>query len=213
MQTVRPLPGDSSIPNRSDIADGLAAALPESDRAAGRALLIDELLPVALHDVPNAENPRALLEVHYEAIAERLRAVHPSKRLGELKKEVLRAQLLEQQVMSLALAIARFLADHPDDLPNGLIVKRWVSVNVARFRKLTKDDFTARAEHRRNLLATWKRDVAARYPTMWQSYRIDYQTVESNLVSASTGRFFEASGGLADFLEDMGVELEDSYEF
>jgi hypothetical protein len=115
------------------------------------------------------------------------------------------SEIAEQLAASLALAVARYLKDHPDAVPNaGVWVDRDVEARMTQPVETLQEEATERLE----ALEEWKERVQDEDPSAWETGRVDYLQAQLNLQSARSGSFATASGSLADFLMAVGEQVD-----
>jgi len=57
-------------------------------------------------------------------------------------------------------------------------------------------------------LDEWRGEVREDDPETWEAGRVDFLQAQLNFQSARSGSFATASGSLADFLADMGEDVD-----
>ncbi|SRR5712691_4727620 len=121
----------------------------------------------------------------------------------ELKDEI-RAQLRA----SLALAIARYLKEHPDAKERA---GSWVRPDVEEWLDKPVEEIAAEASRRHEALDRWSERAKADAPDLWETRRVDFLHARKNLDSAESGNFQSGAGSLYDFLSDVGEQVQ-SYD-
>ena len=104
---------------------------------------------------------------------------------------------------SLALAIARYLQDHPD-----ADAGPWRDGDVDKWSGESLDAIGAEATKGLEALDEWRDEVREDDPETWEAGRVDFLQAQLNFQSARSGSFATASGSLADFLADMGEDVD-----
>jgi hypothetical protein len=187
------------------MADLLVEALPATGRRAAYALLVEQIFPKRLAGLRDHPNPRRLAELVYEELAEGLRQAEPNERLRALEAAGHRAEIRAQSVDSLALAIARYLRDHPTAASKA---GDWLDSTVERWMAMAVDGIKAEASQRLELLDAWERSVKTDFPDVWRAHRLEFLHARLNLQSARSGSFSTAAGSLYDFLTEVGAAVE-----
>jgi hypothetical protein len=100
---------------------------------------------------------------------------------------------------SQALAVARYLTDHP-----GAAAQAWRDDAVERWLREPAAAIAAEADRGLAALEAWREDS----PEEWESGRVDYLQAQLNFQSARSGSFATASGALVDFLVEMGEDVD-----
>lgn len=174
--------------------DAVLALIDPAQRDAARALLVERVLPPALAAAgDDAAHVRA-------ALVELLTATPATARLDELRAEALRAEVRELAIVALALAKARYLADHPDRAAR---VGDALDARVRALGALTPAARVAEVERRIGQLDAWERAAADR-PEVARGYRQAAREARGSLERARTGSFTSAAGSLHQFLERAG---------
>jgi hypothetical protein len=115
------------------------------------------------------------------------------------------SEIQEQLAASLALAVARYLRDHPDAVSDaGVWVDREVEARMAQPVEALQEEAAERLE----ALEDWKERAQDENPAVWETGRVDYLQAQLHLQSARSGSFATASGSLADFLMSVGEEVD-----
>jgi hypothetical protein len=196
-----------STPSMSALAIRLAQDLPASDRSAGADLLEHEILPLELRELPHAERPQQIIDRVSREVTEKLRSLPAEERLHGLREIARRAEILEQLIVSQALAVARYLHEHPEALSRAA-THHWLTPEVDTWRQRPVEEIVAEATARRARLARWEAEVPAAHPELWEQHRFDTLLVRYSLGPARTGVFTSATGNLAEFLREMGANVK-----
>lgn len=101
---------------------------------------------------------------------------------------------------SLALAIARYLHAHP-----GARAHAWRDPGVDAWLAAPVEAIQAEATAGLEALDEWRDDAA---PDEWEAGRVEFLQAQLNYQSARSGSFATAAGSLADFLADMGEDVD-----
>lgn len=205
MLQILPLPEGDLPPSYKDMADLLVKGLLETDRAEARAILIEQILPQNLIGLPYHPKPRRLAEVVYEELAEELKQGAPAQRMSVLRAAACRAEIREQAVSSLSMAIARYLKDRPNVTD---AAKDWLDPMVEKWMAMSLVDIEDEASRRLQKLERWERTVTADYSEIWNAYRLEFLHTKLNLQSARSGSFSTAAGSLYDFLISVGASVD-----
>ncbi|MGH2367278.1 MAG: hypothetical protein ACRDI2_03685 [Chloroflexota bacterium] len=200
------LPAEAQSPAVDDLADRLVEALPEGDRAAARTLLIEQILPAELSGLADHPNPQRLAEVVYERLSEALQEADAPQRLAVLRAAAGRAALREQATGALALAIARYLLEHPEA---AAAAQDWLDPMVEKWRSRSVGELAVEASQRLKRLDHWKERTQAEQPEVWNIGRTDYAYAKLTLQSARSGSFQTATGSLYDFLTSVGAPVDE----
>jgi hypothetical protein len=118
----------------------------------------------------------------------------------ELTDEI-RAQLRA----SLALAIARYLREHPEAKDRA---RSWIRPDVEEWLDKPVEEIAAEARRRHEALERWSERAKAEAPDLWETRRVDFLHARSNLDSTETGNFQSGAGSFYDFLQDVGAPAE-----
>lgn len=184
----------TTAPSAPADVDAVLALVDASQRDAARALLVERVLPPAL-----AAAGGDAAHVRAELIA-LLDATPAAARLDELRAEALRAEVRELAIAALAVAKARYLADHPDRAAR---VGEAIDARVQALRALTPAALAAEVEQRTAQLDAWERAAADR-PDVARGYRRAALEARGSLDRARTGSFTSAAGALHQFLVSAG---------
>ncbi len=106
---------------------------------------------------------------------------------------------------ALALAIARYLHDHPEAAGTAAT---WMSSDVDAWRKRSTADIAQRASDRLEDLENWRASVQSDSDA-WNADRVNYVHAKLTLQSARSGSFQTAAGSLFDFLREVGASTEE----
>ncbi len=204
--TVPAFPDGPDSPSIQTMADLLAGSVPAPDRAEARALLATEILPRELMGLPHHSKPRRLAETVYGDLADALRASGEADRVQVLRAQAAAAAVREQAVVALALAIARYMTDHPAPSP---AVQRWIDPLIEARRALGLEGIKAEASRRLSELDAWEQRSQAVFPDVYRAHRLQAQHARLALQSARSGSFASASGSLHDFLVDAGEPVQE----
>lgn len=115
------------------------------------------------------------------------------------------SEIQEQLAASLRLAVARYLKEHPDAVPEAGV---WVDNDVEATMAQPVEALRLKAADRLEALEDWKERAQDEDPAAWDIGRVDYLQAQLNLQSAQSGSFATASGSLADFLRSVGEEVD-----
>ncbi|WP_428268682.1 hypothetical protein [Haliangium sp.] len=199
--TVLPFrPGDTP-PTVEQLAELILAAIPDSDRKAATALLVNRILPVKLAGLDGHPKPERLAAIVHKDLARILSGKPPNMRLHALQVAAVQADIQAIGRDGLNLAITRYLADNPD-AEHSEQVKPWLKPELDELRALPVDSVIRRSEARIRSLRGWQERVRGDYPAEWEKQRERYLQVRGWLVAAETGQFDDVSGALDDFLRD-----------
>jgi hypothetical protein len=202
---IPPLPRGDRPPSHQEMADLLTESLPESERAEGRALLLERILPSRLSGIAEHPKPRRLAEVVYEDIADELREADDRAPLAVLRAAALRAEVEASAADSLSLAIARYLIDHPEATSTAA---DWKTTTVERWMGKPLKDLQDEATKRLSRLDELEQQIKSENPDLWEPLRIEFVHTKLNLQSARSGSFHTASGSLYDFLSALGAAVD-----
>ncbi len=106
---------------------------------------------------------------------------------------------------ALALAIARYLHDHPEAAGTAAT---WMSSDVDAWRKRSTADIAQHASDRLEDLERWRASVQSDSDA-WNADRVNYVHAKLTLQSARSGSFQTAAGSLFDFLREVGASTEE----
>lgn len=185
-----------------EMAALLAASLPAEDRAEGERLLEQEILPLDLAGLASHPRPRRLQEVVFERLAGTLAEQAPERRLEALRTALLSARAGALGRQTLALAIARYLRDHPD-APDG----PWKDEAVTRWLSAPLTSLVAEASRLLDESRELEGRLREEHPDLWEEHRSGFNQADLELSSARTGSFEVATGSLADFLTAIGARF------
>jgi hypothetical protein len=115
------------------------------------------------------------------------------------------SEIQEQLAASLALAVARYLKDHPDAVSDAGV---WVDDEVEAWMAQPVDALQDEATERLEALEDWKERAQDEDAAAWETGRVDYLQTQLNLQSSRSGSFATASGSLADFLMSVREEVD-----
>lgn len=202
---IPPLPEDDGPPSHREMADLLSESLPESERAEGRALLVERILPSKLSGLAEHPKPRRLAEVVYEDLADELRQADEGQRLEALRAVALRADAETLAADSLALAIARYLIDHPEATSTA---GDWKTTTVERWMEKPLKELQDEATKQLARLDELEQQIKSEHPDLWEPLRVEFVHTKLNLQSARSGSFRTASGSLYGFLSALGVAVD-----
>ncbi|MEA2758069.1 MAG: hypothetical protein QOH65_682 [Methylobacteriaceae bacterium] len=206
---IPPLPPGERPPALEKMAGLLSRSLPESQRAEGHALLLEQILPSRLNGLAEHPKPRRLTEVVYEDLANELRVAEQEARLAVLRAAALRAEADALAADALSLAIARYLADHPEAAD---AAADWKTAAVERWREKPLKELQDAATKRLALLDELEARIESEHPGLWEPLRLAFLHSKMNLQSARSGSFGTASGSLYSFLSALGVAV-DNFDF
>lgn len=202
---IPPLPQNERQPSHQEMADLLSEALPEAERAAGRALLLERILPAKLSGLAEHPKPRRLAEVVYESLADELREADERTRLEVLRAVALRTEVEALAADSLSLAIARYLVDHPEATR---AAADWKTTTVERWMKKPLKELQGEATKRLARLDELEQQIKSEHADLWEPLRIEFVHTKLNLQSARSGSFRTASGSLYGFLSSLGAAVD-----
>lgn len=74
---------------------------------------------------------------------------------------------------------------------------------------MSVEEIESEASRRLELLARWETETRRHHPEVWESDRVRSLQAELSLQSAKTGHFGTAAGGLHDFLQDVGADVQE----
>jgi hypothetical protein len=197
-------PSSATLPSSAELATMLARGLPERDRAAATALLVDEILPWDLRDLPRdpsaAPSPRAIVHAAYDTLANQLGEVAPERRLGRLATFACLRRGSRITRRATALAVARYVADH--GRPRSNMVVGYLGEAHEQIA-MTPDERTAEADRVEHDLAGFEHDAQAD-ADCHARLRIPLIHARLALDAARSGRFEAATGPLYVFLRYAG---------
>jgi hypothetical protein len=102
---------------------------------------------------------------------------------------------------SLALAIARYLQDRPQA---AACAGAWGDGDVQTWMGRPPDAIAAEATKGLEALDEWRDEE----PDEWEAGRVEFLQAQLNFQSARSGSFATAAGSLADFLAEMGEDVD-----
>lgn len=202
---IPPLPQNEQPPSHQEMADLLSESLLESERAAGRVLLLERILPAKLSGMAEHPKPRRLAEVVYEDLADELREADEGARLAVLRAVALRTEVEALAADSLSLAIARYLIDHPEAT---YAAADWKTTTVELWMEKPLKELQDEATKRLARLDELERQIKSEHTDLWEPLRIEFVHTKLNLQSARSGSFRTASGSLYDFLSALGAAVD-----
>lgn len=195
----------NGFPSYTNMAHLLVKALPESERAKGFMLLVEQILPKNLIGLSDHPKPHRLVEIVYEDLAFSLSQSSSCQRLETLVAASCEAEIYEQAISSLSMAIARYAKQHLDV---ALKARDWLEPTNQRWLKLSIAELQDEASQRLQKLEMWHKWAKADHANLWQAYRLQFIHTKFNLQSARSGCFSTAVGSLADFLHSVGAEFD-----
>lgn len=198
----RPAAGAEVLPIAT-LAELVAKHLPEADREEGARLLAREILPLELAGVAHHPRPRRLQEVVCEQLVAELAPQPPDRRLAILRNLLLLARLGDHGRNALALAIARYLHDHPEARP---AAGAWLRPSVAAWVAAPPAEVAAEVARRTADLQALDERLRRESPDLHSTYALELLHADLDLRAAATGSFGQAAGSLADFLREVGAE-------
>lgn len=202
---IPPLPQSDRPPSHQEMADLLSNSLPESERAEGRALLLERILPAKLSGLGEHPKPRRLAEVVYEDLADEMREADEGQRLEALRAAALRAEVEALAADSLSLTIARYLIDHPEATSTA---GDWKTTTVERWMEKPPNELQHEATKQLARLDELEQQINSEQPELWEPLRVGFVHAKLNLQSARSGFFGTASGSLYGFLSALGVAVD-----
>lgn len=221
LSTIPPYPDTAAVPPPAELAERLAGALPAPDRAAGRRLLEDDILPWRLRALAGHPRPAVLARGVYDGLAAVLAAVDSGQRLAVLRRAALDAHVGRAGEEALALAAARYVLDHPDRRP---ALARWVAAEgpgasdpraaaraaIALGLGDGAEPEAGRAAVRAEVARARRRLEVLRPSlqadrTSAEAHRLSLGHLQMALDAADTGSFATAAGPMLDMLRDAGA--------
>jgi hypothetical protein len=142
----------------------------------------------------------------YGDLADALRTSAAADRIQVLRAYAAAAAVREQAVAALALAIARYVTDHPAASPAAL---RWIDPLIDAKRALGLEGIKTEASRRLSELDAWEERSQEVFPDVYRTHRRQAQQARLALQSARSGSFATASGSLRDFLVDAGEPVQE----
>jgi hypothetical protein len=198
-------PADPIPPPSAEIAAMLVRGLPAHDRAAATRLLIDEILPWDLRDLPGDPTavpaPRAIARAAYDTLANQLGAVAPDRRLSRLVTMACTRRGGRVTGPATALAVARYVADH--GRPTSNLVVGYLA-EARAYLAMTPDQRQAEADRLERDLAAFERDARAD-SACDERQRLPLIHARRALDAARSGQFDVADGPLYVFLRNAGA--------
>ncbi|MGC6494432.1 MAG: hypothetical protein ACON5B_16480 [Myxococcota bacterium] len=195
---------DGAVPDAEAFAVLLARAMPEGDVEAAHRLVAESMYGARL--VFDGGNPSGTLQGFWQFIMGRLVEVGPGERLAALQDSARALEVALLQRRAGHLAVARYLADHPDttleDLPEDSVEVPDADVLAMTVEQL-KADATAGLEA---LTAheAWMGGLVDVLATYEDGIHIDVPAIRDQLERAASGDFTEATGYLHDVLMAFG---------
>jgi hypothetical protein len=202
-ETVPSFPQGDQVPPIARMAELLASAVPQADRARAEKLLTEHILPAQLADLASHPQPLKLARAVYQRLAAELDETPADQRMAALEDRVQRTRFQRLDRHALSLAIARYLLDHPDAAQSGKL-DTWINPTVSTWRARSRDELTAEAEATLEQVQRLQDEIAASTPALWNQLRASFLRTRMALGSARTGSFETAAGPLADFLRAAG---------
>lgn len=202
---IPPLPPGDRLPAPQEMADLLSQSLPLSQRAEGRAILLERILPSKLSELAEHPKPRRLVEIVYEDLADELREADEGVRLAVIRAAALSAEADALAADSLSLAIARYLKDHPEAAH---AAAGWKTATVQRWMEKPLYELQDAATKRLARLEELEVQIKSEHLGIWESLRLAFLHARLNLQSSRSGSFGTASGSLYSFLFALGVPVD-----
>jgi hypothetical protein len=106
---------------------------------------------------------------------------------------------------SQSLAVARYLKDHPDAVDGAGI---WLDDEAEAWMAKPTEAIQEEATNGLEALDEWGDEAREEDPDEWEAGRVDFLQAQLNFQSARSGSFATASGSLADFLAEMGEDVD-----
>ena len=191
-----------------NMANSLVKALPESERAQARLLLVEQIFPKNLMGLSEHPKPCHLVQHVYEELALSLAESPKNKRLEALFAASCEAEIYEQSISSLSMAIARYTKQHPDVADEA---REWLDPTNERWLSISIPELQCEASKRLEQLNRWQKWAKADHRPIWQAYRLKFIHSRFNLKSVKSGCFSTAMGSLADFLDSVGAKFDKPY--
>ncbi len=189
----------------TNIANLLVNTLPENERTKGHRLLVEQILPKNLIGLCDHPKPHRLVEIVYEDLACSLSQSASSQRFKTLVAASCEAEIYEQAISSLSMAIARYAKQHLDVADQA---KDWLEPTNQRWLTLSIAEIQDEASQRLQKLERWHKWAKTDHANIWRAYRLKFIHSKFNLQSARSGCFKTAVGSLADFLHSVGAEFD-----
>jgi hypothetical protein len=197
-------PSSATLPSNTEIAAMLARGVPERDRTAATALLVDEILPWDLRELPGDPNatpsPRAIVHAAYDTLATQLGEVAPERRLQRLATFACIRRGVRITGRATALAVARYVADRGK--PRSNLVVGYLAEARAQLA-MTPDERTAETDRVERDLAAFERGAEADRDCHARE-RISVVHARLALDAARGGQFEAATGPFYVFLRHAG---------
>lgn len=185
------------------VADALVNLLPDSQRAEARRL-IEPILRRRLAGLATHSRPERLAEVVYERLAGVIEEAGANSALDRLRDEALISEVDGLLQDALALAVARYGADHADAAQ---LSRAWAGHHPDWLER-DAAFYAAEAEQLQQERERLELRLGSIDPGLAGSLRPELLRADLNLRSARSGSFATASGSLSDFLRDAGAEFQ-----
>lgn len=195
------MPAVNASPPIDPLARELAAGLPEATRAAGLALLREQILPWDLRNYRGHPNPERLQALVVDDLRRALDAVGPEARLAVLASRAGRAEVQRAVATAHDLALRRWAVDHGDA---AAAHARIADPGIAA---LSRDAVVAASEALLARLAAL--EDSARGRATYERDRLELLHARIAAGCARTGDFSLAVGRLADDLRALGEQPRD----
>jgi hypothetical protein len=202
MLEVPELQNAEQVRSYEALADLLASAVPASSRTEARELLTSQLLPNLIGDLAD---PRVPPKAAYQQIGSLLSKTPPEERLAALRRAAAHAEMREQSMSAVSLAIARYAKEHPAARAQA---EAWADPAMPAFQAMSIEQISQEAARRLAQLSRWQQR-ARQNPELWEPDRVSYLQTELSLQSARTGNYGTAAGGLYDFLGSVGATVDE----
>jgi hypothetical protein len=200
-----PFPPGAVPPPSAELAGLLARGLPEPDRAAAIRVLVDEILPWDLRDLPGdpraAPSPRAIARAAYDTLANQLGEVAPERRLSRLATMACTRRGGRITGHATALAVARYVVDH--GRPRSNLVVGYLD-EARTYLAMSPDQLQAEAARVERDLAAFERDAQPDTDCA-ERQRASLVHARHALIAVRTGSFEAADGPLYVFLRNAGA--------
>lgn len=204
IELIAELPKSDELPSFVDMAQLLVKALPLNDRSEAYTLLVTQLLPKKL---PARRNlARWEFEVVYEDIILLFQKEPSYDRIKVLKKYLFEAEIKELIRNSLALAMARYLKEHPEATNR---VQKRDRDRASQWQAMSISQLEDKASHLLEEVERWEKFAKAKHPDLWEEYKLKSFNALLNLDSAYSGSFHAAMGDFAIFLKSAGASFEE----
>lgn len=196
------------LPSVGDIAELLVKALPASNRSEAYTLLVAELLPKKLAQLPTFLEPLDKIEGIYSEIYDDLQQTRPNQRLQLLRADLCKTEIILLSLDSVMLAIACYMHQYPDATPDTQMY--WLDLEeLSKWSALDIGDLENEALQRLEELEQWEKLVKSDFPEIWQEQYLEHLKVLLNLRAAYYGEFHTGMGELALFLDAVGASFEE----